>query len=36
MARRSTTPMPSADLSGGGSVDSSTPGGATGDPESAT
>src|SRR5262245_1751731 len=33
---RSITPMPSAVLSGGGSFDSSTPGGASGDPLSAT
>ncbi len=33
---RSTTPMPSAARSGGGSVDSSTPGGAIGEPDSAT
>ena len=32
----STTPMPSAERSAGGSVDSSTPGGAIGDPDSAT
>jgi hypothetical protein len=32
----SKTPMPSAFLSAGGSVDSSTPGGAIGDPLSAT